>query len=152
VSSAPTGTWRARAFADPKRPPVGETTFMVEDYVPDRLEFDLATTANTVSKANPAEVTVDGRYLYGAPAAELELEGEVVIKPADERPGFPRYVFGSGEEEVEAVRQALVAQFGVPAGRLTATGFGFAHPVESNDTVEGRARNRRVELACAASH
>ena len=42
VSSAPTGTWRVRAFADPKRPPVGEATFMVEDYVPDRLEFELA--------------------------------------------------------------------------------------------------------------
>ena len=56
------------------------------------------------------------------------------------------------QKRAQAVRQALVAQFGVPAGRLTATGFGFAHPVESNDTVEGRARNRRVELACAASH
>ena len=52
------------------------------------------------------------------------------------------------QQRAQAVRQALVAQFGVPAGRLTATGFGFAHPVESNDTVEGRARNRRVELAC----
>ena len=31
VSSAPSGTWRARAFADPKRPPVGEATFLVED-------------------------------------------------------------------------------------------------------------------------
>ncbi len=51
VASAPTGTWRVRAFTDPKRPPVGETTFMVEDYVPDRLEFDLATTAKSVSKA-----------------------------------------------------------------------------------------------------
>jgi outer membrane protein OmpA-like peptidoglycan-associated protein len=56
------------------------------------------------------------------------------------------------QKRAQAVRQSLVAQFGVPPGRLTATGFGFAHPVESNDTVEGRARNRRVELACAASH
>jgi alpha-2-macroglobulin len=107
VPSAPTGTWRVRAFADPKRPPVGEASFMVEDYVPDRLEFELATTAKSVSKTNPAEVTVDGRYLYGAPAAELELEGEVVIKPADERAGFPRYVFGISDEEIEAVRQPL---------------------------------------------
>ena len=107
VKSAPTGTWRVRAFADPKRPPVGEATFMVEDYVPDRLEFDLATTSKSVSRVNPAEVTIDGRYLYGAPAAELELEGEVVIKPADERAGFPRYVFGMSDEEIEAVRQPL---------------------------------------------
>jgi outer membrane protein OmpA-like peptidoglycan-associated protein len=56
------------------------------------------------------------------------------------------------QKRAQAVRQALVAQFGVPPGRLTATGFGLAHPVESNDTVEGRARNRRVELTCTASH
>ena len=49
VSSAPTGTWRVRAFTDPKRPPVGEATFMVEDYVPDRLEFELASTAKGIS-------------------------------------------------------------------------------------------------------
>ena len=91
VASSPTGTWRARAFTDPKRPAVGETTFMVEDYVPDRLEFDLATSAKSVSTAAPAEITLDGRYLYGAPAAGLDLEGEVVIGPASERAGFPRY-------------------------------------------------------------
>ncbi len=56
------------------------------------------------------------------------------------------------QKRAQAVRQALVAQLGVPPGKLTATGFGLTHPVESNDTVEGRARNRRVELACAGSH
>jgi uncharacterized protein YfaS (alpha-2-macroglobulin family) len=35
----PTGTWRVRAFTDPKAPSVGETTFMVEDYIADRIEF-----------------------------------------------------------------------------------------------------------------
>ena len=107
VSSAPTGTWRVRAFTDPKRPPVGEATFMVEDYVPDRLEFELASKAKGVSKTNAAEITVDGRYLYGAPAAKLELEGEVVVSLASERPGFARYQFGLTDEDVEAVRQPL---------------------------------------------
>ena len=108
VSSAPTGTWRVRAFTDPKRPPVGEATFMVEDYVPDRLEFELASKAKGMSRSSPAEVTVDGRYLYGAPAGKLELEGEVVVAPASERPGFARYQFGLADEEVETVRQPLV--------------------------------------------
>jgi alpha-2-macroglobulin len=76
VSSAPTGTWRVRAFADPKRPPVGEATFLVEDYVPDRIEFDLASKAKGVSNTSAAEIAVEGRFLYGAPAAKLELEGE----------------------------------------------------------------------------
>ncbi len=40
-ASAPTGTWHVRTYTDPKRPAVGETTFLVEDYVPDRIEFDV---------------------------------------------------------------------------------------------------------------
>src|SRR5260370_23640690 len=45
VPSAPSGTWRVRAFADPQRPPVGDATFLVEDYLPDRIEFQLASKA-----------------------------------------------------------------------------------------------------------
>jgi len=107
VASAPTGTWRVRAYTDPKRPPVGEASFMVEDYVPDRLEFNLGSTAKSVSKSNPAEVKVDGHYLYGAPTSGLELEGEVVIAAATERAGFAGYQFGLSDEEVEATRQPL---------------------------------------------
>jgi uncharacterized protein YfaS (alpha-2-macroglobulin family) len=107
VASAPTGTWRVRAFTDPKRAAVGEAAFMVEDYVADRLEFDLTTTAKSISKSSPAEIALDGRYLYGTPAAKLDLDGEVTVKPAAERPGFPRYQFGNAEEEVEAARQPL---------------------------------------------
>ena len=63
--------------------------------MPDRLEFDLASPTGKLSKDAPAEVTVDGRYLYGAPASELDLEGEVTIKAAKERPGFAGYQFGA---------------------------------------------------------
>ncbi len=107
ASTAPSGTWRVRAFTDPKRPPVGETTFMLEDYVPDRMEFDLASTSKGISDDKPAEVTLTGRYLYGTPAAELGLEGEVIISPAKERPGLPGYVFGLSDEEVSATRSPL---------------------------------------------
>lgn len=47
----------------------------------------------------------------------------------------------------EAVRTALVEGYGVDPERLSIAGFGETRPVESNDTVEGRARNRRVELS-----
>jgi uncharacterized protein YfaS (alpha-2-macroglobulin family) len=107
VPSAPTGTWRVRAYADPKRPAIGEASFLVEDYVPDRLEFDLASTAKGISPSTPADVTVEGRYLYGAPAAKLELEGELIVAPASERPGFAGYVFGLADEEVAAMRRTL---------------------------------------------
>jgi OOP family OmpA-OmpF porin len=44
-----------------------------------------------------------------------------------------------------AVMAYLVSK-GVAPGRLTAKGFGALRPAASNDTVEGRAKNRRVEL------
>jgi alpha-2-macroglobulin len=107
VASASTGTWRVHAFTDPKRPAVGEATFMVEDYLPDRLEFDLASTSTTLSRSAPAEVTVDGRFLYGAPASGLDLEGELAIAPAKERPGLPGYQFGLADDEAKAERKPL---------------------------------------------
>ena len=51
------------------------------------------------------------------------------------------------KRRAEAVRNAMVTRFNVPAGQLSVAGFGDAHPVASNATLEGRARNRRVELA-----
>jgi outer membrane protein OmpA-like peptidoglycan-associated protein len=48
-------------------------------------------------------------------------------------------------ERAEAVRDFLVQQ-GVPPDRLTAVGMGEDQPVASNDTAEGRANNRRVEI------
>jgi hypothetical protein len=44
------------------------------------------------------------------------------------------------------VRQALVDRYHVTGSRLVPTGFGASCPKETNDTLEGRARNRRVEL------
>jgi outer membrane protein OmpA-like peptidoglycan-associated protein len=57
------------------------------------------------------------------------------------------------ERRVEAVRARLIEQHSVSPGRLRVAGFGSARPRELNGTIEGRARNRRVELVrdCAAA-
>ena len=107
VASASTGTWRVVAYTDPKRPPVGAATFMVEDYVPDRIEFHLTSAAKGIARNAPAQLRVDGHFLYGAPASNLELSGQVTIAAANERAGFPGYVFGLFDEEVTAVREEL---------------------------------------------
>jgi len=106
AQTALTGTWRVKAFTDPKRPAIGEATFLVEDYVPDRLEFDLAAPKGKISTDEPAEITLSGRFLYGAPAANLAIEGELLVTAAKERPGFPGYRFGT-DERVEAEQESL---------------------------------------------
>jgi alpha-2-macroglobulin len=79
---------------------------MVEDYVPDRLEFELASPTGKISPDAPAQVALTGRFLYGAPAANLDIEGEILVSAAKERPGFPGYQFGTGER-VDAEQQPL---------------------------------------------
>lgn len=98
-SAVPTGTWRVRAFTDPKGSSVGETTFMVEDYVSDRIEFDLSAKDKLIKANAPVELKADGHFLYGAPASGLALEGDMLIAPASERPGFAGYQFGVADEE-----------------------------------------------------
>jgi uncharacterized protein YfaS (alpha-2-macroglobulin family) len=162
AASAPTGTWHVRAFTDPKRPPVGETTFLVEDYVPDRIEFDLNATSGTVSQKSPATLNVAGRFLYGAPAAGLDLEGDMTIDVASERNGFPGYQFGLADEDVEAVQQPLddlpttddagKANFSVAVDKLPSS----THPLEAKIAVRmaepgGRAVEHTVTLPVTAA-
>lgn len=49
------------------------------------------------------------------------------------------------EKRAQAVRDSLIS-LGVDAGRVTALGMGEDFPIASNDTEEGRARNRRVDV------
>ena len=157
VSTAPTGTWRVRTYTDPKRPSVGEATFLVEDYVPDRLEFTLASPTGKIAKTAPAEVTLDGRFLYGAPASGLTLEGEVVITAARERPGLAGYTFGLSDEENVNAREPLEnlpetdaqgkASFTVALDKVPAS----TRPLEATVTVRmaeqgGRAVERKLTL------
>jgi outer membrane protein OmpA-like peptidoglycan-associated protein len=50
------------------------------------------------------------------------------------------------QRRAAAVKNALVASFGINAGRLATSGYGKSRPLDTNETEEGRARNRRVEL------
>jgi uncharacterized protein YfaS (alpha-2-macroglobulin family) len=99
-SAVPTGTWRARAFTDPKGSSIGETTFMVEDYIPERIEFELSSKEKQIEAEVPVELKVAGRFLYGAPASGLQLEGDMLVtSAASGRPGFSGYQFGVADEE-----------------------------------------------------
>ena len=98
-TNAMRGTWSMQVFTDPKGSSIAQKEFLVDDFVPDRIEFDIKTEAKTIDVGAPASVTVDGRYLYGAPAAGLSLEGEVGLKTTRDNPGYPGYQFGLIDEQ-----------------------------------------------------
>ncbi|WP_117194704.1 alpha-2-macroglobulin family protein [Rhizobium terrae] len=104
------GTWTMQIFTDPKGSSIGEKTFMVDDFVPDRIEFDMTTEAKQLVVGEASPINIDGRFLYGAPGAGLNLEGEIALKPTRENAAFPGYQFGlADEEETEATRIPLDA-------------------------------------------
>jgi alpha-2-macroglobulin len=106
VSGAASGTWRVQAFADPKGAAIGETSFLVEDYVPERLDVEAKAATPTLKSGEPAQIAVTARYLYGAPGGNLDISGQVTVRAASEIaiPGLQGYKIGLTDESVEATK------------------------------------------------
>jgi len=77
--------------------------------------------------------------LLAHPGLNLQIEGHTDSVGGDE---FNQQL---SEQRAGSVRDFLAEQ-GVPVSTITARGFGKTQPVATNDTPEGRQRNRRVEL------
>ena len=153
------GAWTVRIHADPEREALAEQTFLVEDFVPDRIEFDLAASSGPVlDPEQGGAVTVNGRFLYGAPAAGLSMEGEVQISPVASRPGHEGYVFGLAEDDEDGRTTVPLqdlpvldgqgrAEIGIDPGTLPST----TRPLEAVVTVRlregaGRAVERSLTM------
>jgi outer membrane protein OmpA-like peptidoglycan-associated protein len=50
------------------------------------------------------------------------------------------------QDRADAVKQYLVANAGVNPEKISSIGYGEARPVSTNETAEGRTRNRRIDL------
>lgn len=107
-------------------------------------------------------VEVPGIY-FDTGKSELKAESDAAVaeiaKLLKAEPALKVYVVGHtdnvasldlntklSQARAEAVVQALVGKHGIAAGRLIGQGAGPLAPVASNDSEDGRARNRRVEL------
>jgi len=74
------------------------------------------------------------------PDWRLSIEGHTDNVASD------RYNLDLSGRRAAAVKAALGTRFGIAGSRLTTAGLGESAPQDRNDTVVGRARNRRVEL------
>jgi len=105
ATNARTGRWTVNAYADPKGEPIGQVSFQVEDFVPQRLKLELNSAASALKPSEPVVIDINGRFLYGAPAAHLKAEAEVVLREdPDPYPAFPGYRFGLVQDSWTAQR------------------------------------------------
>jgi OOP family OmpA-OmpF porin len=80
--------------------------------------------------------------LRNNPDLNVEIQGHT------DNTGPAEYNLMLSQKRAESAMNYLVDK-GVDPARLTAKGYGFEQPVASNDTKEGRAKNRRVEFRVA---
>ncbi len=73
------------------------------------------------------------------PGLHVRLEGHT------DNVGSPGYNMRLSEKRAETVKAWLMKK-GISAQRLETLGYGFSKPAESNDTEEGRIKNRRVDV------
>ena len=115
----------------------------VEEALPDRIslsadvlfDFDKA----EIKPEFTAEIDAAAELLLANPDVTVRIDGHT------DSIGTEEYNQGLSERRAEAVAAYLEAA-GVSRDRMTVAGFGETQPVASNDTAEGRALNRRVEI------
>jgi OOP family OmpA-OmpF porin len=109
---------------------------------PERIVLRGVNFAFNSDKIDPSSMVildVAAETLRKNPGVQVSVEGHT------DSVGTEAYNQGLSLRRAESVRKALIEK-GVPASRLTATGYGESRPVASNDTEDGRRLNRRVEL------
>jgi len=81
-----------------------------------------------------------GELLKGYPDLPILIEGHT------DSVGRPQANQTLSENRADSVKTWLVANAGIPDTRITTKGYGQTVPAASNDTPEGRQKNRRVEI------
>src|SRR5262245_27939526 len=77
---------------------------------------------------------------------ERHTDGRFYIEGHTDSIGSDAYNQVLSDKRAESVKRYLVQHFSIPPERLVTIGYGKSKPRETNETDEGRATNRRVEL------
>jgi uncharacterized protein YfaS (alpha-2-macroglobulin family) len=93
-AEVPRGTWRLALHADPDAPALATTNVLVEDFLPERLDLALAMEDGPFAPGDRPLLSVQADYLFGAPAADLQVEGQVALRPSPTLAAEPGYRFG----------------------------------------------------------
>ena len=100
---------------------------------------------------NKATLTANAKTILDPVSGELTSHADIQVELSGHTDGrgSEDYNLKLSQKRAEAVRSYFIAH-GIAAERMTAVGYGKTQPIASNDTDEGRERNRRVELKITA--
>jgi len=107
VKEAMRGSWTIRLYADPKAGALTSVNFLVEDFEPERLAFEVSAPPGPMSLSDPTPISVTAKYLYGATAPDLNVEADVVLRPTTSLAGFSGYSFGREDDTFETNREPM---------------------------------------------
>ena len=117
-ATAARGVWTVEALVDPAGPPAGRVQFDVQDFVPQQLKVTLTAGATALQPGGAIDALVEGRFLYGAPAAGLHGEASIrVVRDPSPVPDAPGYQFGLATETIPGDEQKLDLPDADEAGR-----------------------------------
>ncbi len=85
-----------------------------------------------------------GRLLQKLKNNDIMIEGHTDSVPV--KSGEYRTNWALSAARANAVADYLASDFGIPQERIVSAAYGEYHPVASNDTAAGRAKNRRIEI------
>ena len=103
------------------------------------VEFDFD--KSTIKKGYDKDINDLAKVMRDYPDLNVVIEGHT------DSIGTAAYNKKLSQRRADAVKKYLVEEDGIDANRITAKGFGEERPIASNDTDEGRQKNRRVEAA-----
>ena len=94
-----------------------------------------------------AKITPEGEARLADTVATLKSHPDVrvAVNGYTDSVGSQAYNVKLGQRRADSVKDFLVSQ-GIDSSRISTASFGKESPVASNDTAEGRAENRRVEI------
>ncbi|MGD2166975.1 MAG: OmpA family protein [Gammaproteobacteria bacterium] len=79
-------------------------------------------------------------------AAAVFPQSQIVIEGHTDSYGGDETNMRLSRERAEAISAFLASEFGVATFRMTAVGYGETRPIANNETAQGRARNRRIDI------
>lgn len=137
LGAGPSTGLRSVRFAE-STPDISQVINASGRYVSHGILFD--TNSDRMKPESAAAVQAVAKALETNPNLKLLIEGHT------DSVGNAAANLDLSKRRAAAVKAVLVSQFNVDASRLTTNGLGATKPMDSNDTPQGRAQNRRVEF------